>query len=126
MPQPAMIRLPHAGSWPRWNPALLQLRSSPLPPNVSPPTMLISSSAFCATLKSEIGCTFHDLVAVAGAQDGYQDCRVSLCMRLAIGNAKSVQRRQRREHRNALGAKLMKAAVVPAVSSSWQIKDVPQ
>src|SRR5437762_12233145 len=28
-------------------------------------------------------------------------------------------------HRTALGGGLMKAAVVPAVSSSWQIKDVP-
>src|SRR5438477_182854 len=29
-------------------------------------------------------------------------------------------------HRTALGGGVMKAAVVPAVSSSWQIKDVPQ
>src|SRR5246127_6024912 len=28
-------------------------------------------------------------------------------------------------HRSALGGRVMKAAVVPAVSSSWQIKDVP-
>src|SRR5919108_844824 len=29
-------------------------------------------------------------------------------------------------HRIALGGSLMKAAVVPAMSSPWQIKDVPQ
>src|SRR6202167_178826 len=29
-------------------------------------------------------------------------------------------------HRNAVGGNIVKAAVVPAIGSSWQIKDVPQ
>src|SRR6266550_5969836 len=37
-----------------------------------------------------------------------------------------MHRPQRRSHRIALGGSVMQAAVVPAVSSSWQVKDVPQ
>src|SRR5690348_7523684 len=35
-------------------------------------------------------------------------------------------RPQSHSHRVTLGGSVMKAAVVPAVNSSWQIKDVPQ
>src|SRR6202011_192889 len=37
-----------------------------------------------------------------------------------------MHRRQTRSHRIALGGSVMQAAVVPAVNSSWQVKDVPQ
>jgi alcohol dehydrogenase len=40
--------------------------------------------------------------------------------------SKIMHRLQTRSHRNRGGESVMKAAVVPAVSSSWQIKDVPQ
>src|SRR5580704_3819502 len=32
----------------------------------------------------------------------------------------------RRSHQSSLGGSVVKAAVVPAVSSAWQIKDVPE
>src|SRR5437660_8179568 len=47
-------------------------------------------------------------------------------VRLAIRAPKIMHRPQILSHRSALGGTVMKAAVVPAVSSSWQIKDVPQ
>src|SRR5207247_5846945 len=47
-------------------------------------------------------------------------------VRLAIRAPKIMHRPQILSHRTALGGSVMKAAVVPAVSSSWQIKDVPQ
>src|SRR6202171_2111740 len=37
-----------------------------------------------------------------------------------------MHRRETRSHQIALGGSVMQAAVVPAVSSSWQVKDVPQ
>jgi NAD(P)-dependent dehydrogenase (short-subunit alcohol dehydrogenase family) len=47
---------------------------------------------------------------------------------VAIGNARAkiMHRPQILSHRIALGGSVMKAAVVPAIASSWQIKDVPQ
>ena len=86
MPPRAMIPLPHAVSWPRWNPALLRLLSSRLLPSASPPTMLISSSALCGTLKSEIDCTLHDQAAVRG-----DIARVRLCVAKTLSALRNVQ-----------------------------------
>src|SRR5690349_12641549 len=57
------------------------------------------------------------------------DTITPVSVRCAIGIAsKTMHRQQKRSHRIAFRREgdIMKAAVAPAVSSSWQIKEVPQ